>query len=321
MTMNKKVFGIFLHDLKSYNNFGKLSEYIIKHFTVDGYIPSFFNYNDLVSRKKIDVVLHTTDRSNSGAIDLNEIQKFIDICNARKIPRLVVDTGFFNNNSYQAIGYNGSKRHANYFNKNSPSDRFDSRNIKIHPIKIKKSNKNVLFFLQTHGSGIYPHSGLYYDEVIDNCIIYILNNTDFNIKIKTHPSYNYGILTTRNLIQKFKKYSNRISYYETIPRRSEKQHLDQFIDILNDDIYCTVSFSTNAIVRSIISGIPNISLYDKSIGWDVSNHSIEEIHNLTKFSKKDVYQWCCDLAYADWTIDEIKSGLPFKKLLNDLDKL
>lgn len=69
-----------------------------------------------------------------------------------------------------------------------------------------------------------------------------------------------------------------------------------------------VMFNSNSGVNAIISGTPVIAFDKDSMVYDLSTH------NLGELIYPDREQWAYDLAYKQWTVDEIESGEPWEYL-------
>jgi hypothetical protein len=80
-------------------------------------------------------------------------------------------------------------------------------------------------------------------------------------------------------------------------------------------VWATVNWSSNPGPQSIISGVPAIVGPD-SLAWDVATHDFADIENP---AKPDRAQWLNDYAYTEWTVDEIRQGLPLKRLTPKLE--
>jgi hypothetical protein len=78
--------------------------------------------------------------------------------------------------------------------------------------------------------------------------------------------------------------------------------------------WAVVNWSSNPATEAVINGIPIFTGPD-SLAWDVANHSLDTIEAP---EMPDRTQWLNDLAYTEWTIEEIRQGLPLKRLTNRL---
>lgn len=101
--------------------------------------------------------------------------------------------------------------------------------------------------------------------------------------------------------------------------RQEPRHVigtyDDF-DIRFDNVWATISHSSNPGVHSIINGIPAF-VSPSSLAYDVSN-DIDFLHDIENPIMPDRTQWLNDYAWTEYTTEEIANGLPFKNLTDKL---
>jgi hypothetical protein len=60
----------------------------------------------------------------------------------------------------------------------------------------------------------------------------------------------------------------------------------------------------------VIAGIPAFVGAD-SLAYDVANH---DLANIETPLMPDRENWLVNYAHTEWTVDEIRSGIPFKRL-------
>jgi hypothetical protein len=70
----------------------------------------------------------------------------------------------------------------------------------------------------------------------------------------------------------------------------------------------TVCFNSNSSVDSVLAGIPCVVGDKGTMAWDMCGHEIGEI------VRGEREKWAHQLAFTQWTLGEIESGLPLKKL-------
>jgi hypothetical protein len=88
-------------------------------------------------------------------------------------------------------------------------------------------------------------------------------------------------------------------------------------DLAFSRVWTTVSWSSNPGPQSVIAGIPAI-VGPGSLAWDVATQDFADIENP---AKPDRAQWLNDYAYTEWTVDEIRQGLPLKRLTPKLENV
>ena len=104
------------------------------------------------------------------------------------------------------------------------------------------------------------------------------------------------------------------------------QILEQYLE----NCWCVVSYTTNGAVDAILNGIPVICLSDQNITYNIADRCLSNIDNpIIPSDDNDVItsdnrlllsrkQWCYNLAYAQWSVKEIKEGLPWKHFKKNL---
>lgn len=73
-----------------------------------------------------------------------------------------------------------------------------------------------------------------------------------------------------------------------------------------------VTFNSNSGVDAAISGTPVVAYDEGSMAWPVSTHNVLEI------SRPCRENWAYKLAWKQWTIEEIKSGLALSYLIKEV---
>lgn len=78
--------------------------------------------------------------------------------------------------------------------------------------------------------------------------------------------------------------------------------------------WCVVTHHSNVAVDAMVQGIP--AFVASGVASRLCEHvsSIDDIECPAPKSQVDVEQFCADLAYTQWNIDEMKKGLPWQHL-------
>jgi hypothetical protein len=102
-------------------------------------------------------------------------------------------------------------------------------------------------------------------------------------------------------------------------KRQDPQHIkgsyDDF-DMGFDNVWATVSYSSNPGIHSILEGIPAF-VSTHSLAYDVSN-DIDFLHDIENPLRPDRQQWLNDYAHTEWTLEEISQGIPLNLLTSKL---
>jgi hypothetical protein len=248
------------------------------------------NHSNLGILRKCEVSVQVCDYNKHCGKDFRFfLNKATAITGTR---RIIIDTGFIKNkrgddndlDRYMQVGFDGIKRNAKGYTKNSPSDRWEQLGIELKPWK--EGGEYVLIMGQ-HEIGISTQ------------------HVDI-VKWWEDTIYSIGLVLPEMPI-KFRPHPNQ----KVFPKG--KYELTQGTTIEEDleHAYCTVARTTNGAVDSIINGVPVYTPDKACMAYDVANTSILRLENL---EYPDRQQWANELAYSQWTISEMKQGLPWKHL-------
>jgi hypothetical protein len=85
-------------------------------------------------------------------------------------------------------------------------------------------------------------------------------------------------------------------------------------DMQFNNIWATVSWSSNPGIHSVINGVPAFTGPD-SLAYDVSLQNLNKIEDPLYCDRT---KWLNDYAHTEWTIEEISKGIPHKHLTSML---
>lgn len=84
------------------------------------------------------------------------------------------------------------------------------------------------------------------------------------------------------------------------------------------DAHALVTYGSNAALDAILAGVPTVVLGD-SIARPIAMQDLSELSDVSHPSMEEIHQWGCDLAYCQWTPEEMRSGEMWETLLKDLE--
>jgi len=79
--------------------------------------------------------------------------------------------------------------------------------------------------------------------------------------------------------------------------------------------HCIVNHNSGPAVQALINGVPVIC-DSSSLAGELSN-KIENIENLIYFPREE---WFVRLCHTEWTLEEIRQGIPIKRLIPDIEQ-
>ena len=213
-------------------------------------------------------------------------------------PTIVLEVGGISRGSTWKVGLNGINRDAFFGDGGNDSRRSDLLNLRLKPWR---TDGTYILIAGQHDKSLQwqnmPRMSQWVMDTIEN----IQAHTDRPIIFRPHPRCRLETIE--------RQYKNVY--------RQEPVHLsgtyDDF-DMKFNDIYCTVSWTSNPGIHSVIEGVPAYTS-TSSLAWDVSIKSLTNINNLPQ---PDRQQWLNDYAHTEWTVEEISQGIPLKHLTSKL---
>lgn len=221
-----------------------------------------------------------------------------DAAKAKGKPIIVLEVGGIQRGTTWKVGLKGINNTAFPYAKNNNSDRANSLGLSLSPWR--QGGDYILICGQHDKSlqwqGMPPVSN-WMIQTIDE----IQKHSNRKIVIRPHPR-----CPLPDLEKEFKNV-----------QRQTPQHINGTYDSFDmsfNNVWATVSWSSNPGIQSIINGVPSI-VGPNSIAYSVAEHSLSNIENPVM---PDRQQWLNDYAWTEFTIDEIAQGIPLKRLTDCL---
>lgn len=215
-------------------------------------------------------------------------------------PTIVLEVGGIQRGSTWKVGLNGINRDAYWGDSNNDDSRKRVLGLEVKPWRTK--GKYILLCGQ-HDKSLQwqgmPRMSNWFLNTYDE----IRKHTDRPIIFRPHPRCRLEHIE-RGLRHVF---------------RQEPQHVNGTYDSFDmgfDDIHCTISYSSNPGVHSVIEGVPAF-VSTHSLAYDVAN-DIDFLHDIENPVMPDRTQWLNDYAHTEYTIEEISQGIPLKRLTNNI---
>jgi hypothetical protein len=210
--------------------------------------------------------------------------------------RVVIDGGciggFFDRKTspgYLTVGVDGIKRAAQYFNANSPPERWNQLGIGLRPWR--SQGTHILLLGQTQQGYGTQHLPTTINEWFETAIRQLRAVTDRPIIFRPHPD-------------------EKAVPSVAVTGYSVRKHRCRLMDDLKD-AWCCVAKTTNATVEAIVQGIPVLTDDPLCIGYPMASHSLADVENPLTPKRS---QWAYDLAYTQWSVAEFRKGLPWRHL-------
>ena len=206
-----------------------------------------------------------------------------------KKPVIVLEIGAIKRDITWKIGINGINS-GSYFAENKNDDRRKLLGMNLAPWK---NSGNHILICNQHDRSLQWESNPSLKDWTHFAVNEIRKYSDRPIKIRMHPRCPYSFNFSEKNVQ----------------RSTEKNILDEF-----RDAWAVVNYSSNPGIESVLHGIPAF-VGAKSLAAPVANLDLSKIENPLR---PDREQWLNDLAWTEWTLDEIASGIPQEHLLYHL---
>ncbi len=198
---------------------------------------------------------------------------------------IMIESAFIDRKRYWQVGYGGSSGHADFRNKNSPGDRWDAMDVPYKSWRYQPEGYIVV-------CGQVPWDTQVQDT--DHalwCRKTMAFFSERRVWFRPHP---------RTRTDHRAKYLIHWSLYSPIN-----------FEECCAQAKCFVTWNSTVAVDALLQGVPVIALDSGSIAWDMAGHSLKDVNDLVY---PDRTQWLHDLAYAQWTLEEMRSGLVWRHL-------
>lgn len=118
-------------------------------------------------------------------------------------------------------------------------------------------------------------------------------------------------------VQNIKQYTDR----PIVVRRRDKNRIDRIqhntLEEALNDTFALVTFNSVAAIESIFYGVPAFTLAPVNAANPVASQDLSQIETPYYPNEDKLYAWGCHLAYGQFHLSEMKSGLA-KKMLEEL---
>ena len=213
-------------------------------------------------------------------------------------PTIVLEVGGINRGTTWKVGLNGINRDAYFGPSGNSSDRMRLLGLQVKPWKY--SGEHILIAGQ-HDKSLQWKDMPSMSTWVHDTITFIRAQTDRPIIFRPHP---------RCPLPAIEHDFKGVKRQEPL---QIKGSYDDF-DMQFNNIWATVSWSSNPGIHSIINGVPAFT-GPSSLAFDVAEQNLRNIENPLY---GDRTQWLNDYAHTEYTIGEISQGIPLKHLTSKL---
>lgn len=195
---------------------------------------------------------------------------------------------------------------ADFCNENSPADRWveqaSATGTTLEPYR--KTGKHVLLVCQVPLDDSLRRASM--TEWIGDSARKIRSLTDRPIHVRLHPGTDFSFVSeTESVLMGIRK-------ARLLPIRGKP--------IAEDlrNCWACVTYSSSSAIDALIAGVPPICMSPASIAFGLCSNSLQDV-NAPLEPKREA--WFRDLAYAQWSIEEIEQGRPWMHLRDRVGEL
>ena len=219
----------------------------------------------------------------------------------------------FQPNKHQRVGINGFlNRDAIWgVERDYPDDRLRALGIDFNGWNRNKGNK-IVIALQLAGDASLRNNDI--NQWCRDTVNTLREHTDRPIEIRTHPGISAkGWGNHEELFREFlfKGYRD-VSFVNG----REVPWEDQIMNA-----YCVVAYTSGLTIDAVVQGIPVIACDEGNFAWNVGERKLKNIENLNLAPPEGVQQWLQNLAYCQWTPEEMESGQCWDHLKSSVEDL
>jgi len=209
-------------------------------------------------------------------------------------PTIVLEVGGIKRGTTWKVGLNGINRDGDYLPSGNDSTRASLLGLELKPWKY---NGEYILIAGQHDKSLQWKDMPAMATWVHDTITFIRAQTDRPIIFRPHP---------RCPLPAIEHDFNGVRRQEPL---QIKGSYDDF-DMQFNNIWATVSWSSNPGIHSVINGVPAFT-GPSSLAFDVAEQNLRNIENPLY---GDRTQWLNDYAHTEFTVEEISQGIPLKHL-------
>ena len=209
-------------------------------------------------------------------------------------PIIVIEVGGIQRGTTWRVGLGGVNRDAYFAPAGNDSTRAEKLRLNLKPWR---DTGDYVMICGQHDRSQQWHKLPPTPKWLEQQIAQLREHTDRPIVIRPHP---------RSPLSKINK-----RFKDVVLQRPQKQTgtYDDY-DIQFKDAWAVISWSSNPGIHATLNGIPAFT-GPSSLAWPVANSDYSQIESPLM---PDRTQWLNDYAHTEYTLDEIREGIPLNYL-------
>lgn len=203
---------------------------------------------------------------------------------------IVLETGYIKRGDgashYYAAGFNGLNGRADFRNERMPRDRWDQLGVEMKPWRTEKDGVILVAGQVPWDASV---QSVNFQEWLNSTICDLRKQTSREIIFRPHPKHPIAIVPGIE--------TSMLPLEQDLARA-----------------WALVTFNSNTCVDATLAGVPAIVRDRGAMTWSLGNFSVYEIENPRT---PDRQEWANSIAYAQWTLDEMRRGLTWAHLFRN----
>lgn len=223
--------------------------------------------------------------------------KFIyENCKKQHRPVLIVEVGNLLRNRTWRICFDHINN-SGIFADQGVLDPFRAEKLGVRLEAIKSHRKAEILIATQMPQSLQWHGMPNMEAWIQSMISQTRKYSDRKIIVRPHPRARFHLQDSTVNIQ--------------IPKKTAASYDDFDIDY---NYHCVINHNSGPAVQAAINGVP-VVCDETSLAYEISGQlcQIENIH------LPDRTRWFSRLCHTEWTVEEIKAGIPFQRLFEKVD--
>tara|TARA_A100000172_G_scaffold29699_3_gene17650 strand:+ start:845 stop:1738 length:894 start_codon:yes stop_codon:yes gene_type:complete len=218
---------------------------------------------------------------------------------------IVIEVGGLIRNKTWRIGIGGINAEADFANQDV--DHVDDSRVRklgltLKPWREMGGGGPIVICLQNTKSEAWTGGPV--DVWLQDTIEHVRSQSHRPIIVRQHPRHRSDI---KLLLTKYPNVK------EDIPNFVSGDIVD--FDKRLDTAYCVINYNSNPAIEAIMSGVP-VLVHESSLCYKVGNPLDADLSVLRHYDRQ---HWLNKLSYCEWFVDEIRLGVPWRRLRQRLD--
>jgi hypothetical protein len=215
------------------------------------------------------------------------VKKKLEMKSGRRA--LILERGYVGDRQFwTSCGFGGLNGRADFLNRNSPGDRWALHHAEAMKPWQPNPDGYVLLIGQVRGDASIR--GFDFEAWVNATAKSLIERGE-RVRFRDHPLQKAAITV------------------------SGVENSNEFLEHDLVGAKYVVTYNSNTGVDSVLAGIPAVTCDRGAMAWDVTGHD-----PLTMPEQFDRTQWANDLAYCQWSIEEIESGAMWDHLKRGMEQ-